>query len=374
MTTYIWQHSTWPYFQWNADEIVVPLAQARKKQGAIAAQAKDFGLQEQAALYVEEILTSAAIEGEAIDPDSIRSSVARRLGLSTAGLPTPRQGVDGFVAALMEATRNFTEALTADRLFSWHAGLFPTGYSGTNKITVAQWRQGSLPMQVISGSMGKERVHYEAPPANRVAQEMKRFLAWWNKKNPDEDGLIQAAIAHLWFVTVHPFEDGNGRLARVITDMTLARDERTSKRLYSLSAQILENRKAYYAVLEATQKGKGDITEWIKWFLTTFERSLDRSQTHIDKAVFIGEFHKRHADTDLNERQWKVIRKLLEHLPADFEGGLTNRKYVSITGTTSESSKRDIKDLVEKSILLRNEKGGRSTSYRLNRELPPFSR
>lgn len=224
------------------------------------------------------------------------------------------------------------------------------------------------PMRVISGSMGKEKVHFEAPPSKEVPKEMRMFLKWFNGDS-ESDGLIRAAIAHFWFITIHPFEDGNGRIARAITDMALAQDEKLSKRVYSISSQIMTDKKKYYDILEKNQKGDGDITGWLQWFLNMFIKSVENSKSLILKAIFVGDFYKFHAETIFNERQQKVIKKLLEHLPSDFTGGLTNKKYVSMTKTSPESAKRDIADLLNKRILLSNEGKGRSTSYRLNRDL-----
>lgn len=367
MKKYIWQSPTWPHFTWDIEEILSALSHARKAQGYILAQAQFLGLQEQANILVEEVFMTSAIEGELLNKTSIRSSVARRLGLPTADLPDIERSSDGVVAVLIDATTNFDSPLETPRLFGWQAGLFPTGFSGINKIQVGGWRTSLTPMRVISGPMGKEKIHYEAPPSKKIPSEMKKFLSWWNSLPEDLDGLVRAGIAHFWFITIHPFEDGNGRIARAITDMALAQDELDPRRLYSLSTQIVKEKSKYYEILERTQKGDGDITLFLKWFLEMFTRSISNSKEVIEKAVFIGEFYRSHAETSLNDRQRKVIKKLLEHLPDDFSHGLTNQKYVSMTKTSPETAKRDIKDLVEKEILVQNEAGGRSTSYRLKR-------
>lgn len=365
MVKYIWQNPTWPKFSWNSNEIISLLSKAKKAQGLIIGQTQFLNLDDQADIIVEETFATSAIEGESLDRNSIRSSVAKRLGLPTAGLPEVKQNSDGVVEILMDATINHIGPLNELRLFGWQAALFPTGFSGIHKINVGKWRLGKNPMEVVSGPMGREKVHYVAPPSSQVSKDMTKFLNWWNSPPKDLDGLLRAAIAHFWFVSIHPFEDGNGRIARVITDMALAQDEKTSIRLYSLSTQIMKEKKIYYNILESTQKGKGDITEWLKWFLEMFLRSLENSKNLIEKSIFIGNFYSHFSETALNERQKKVIKKLLEHFPEGFKGGLTNQKYSSITKISSETAKRDIKDLVKKGILSRNEGGGRSISYRL---------
>lgn len=366
MGQYIWKRKEWPKFRWRSDELLGVLGRARKAQGKIMAQAELAGIETQAHVLVEEAFTTSAIEGEKLDRNSIRSSVARRLGLPTAGLPKVHRDTDGLVEILLNATTEYTSALTGQRLHSWHAALFPTGYSGMYKILVGAWRKKTEPMQVISGPMGKEKVHYEAPPHKILSNEMKEFLQWWKNPPLDLDGIIRAAVAHLWFVTIHPYEDGNGRLARAITDMALAQDEKTGIRLYSLSAQIMEERENYYNILEKTQKGELDITEWLKWFLGMFERALNGSQDIVNRTTTIAKFWQTYDRGELNERQIKAIQRLLEAEPAGFEGGLTNRKYRSLTKTTPETAKRDLADLETKGVLKRNPGKGRSASYSLN--------
>lgn len=368
MAKYIWQKPNWPDFHWKAEQILLNLSQAKKNQGFVLGQAQFLELKHHAEFLVEETLATSAIEGEMLDKNGIRSSVARRLGLPTAGLSGPKRNGDGVVEMLLDATQRYNKPLSQGRLFGWQSSLFPTGFSGIDKITVGAWRKGDEPMRVVSGSMGKEIVHYEAPPSKKVSKEMEQFLKWWNTKDIGVDGLIRAGIAHLWFVTIHPFDDGNGRIARAITDMALAQDESNSMRTYSLSSQILKEREDYYEILEKTQKGNGDITEWLQWFLGMFARGLDNSRSIIERSIFIGKFYS-HYGTALNERQGKVLKKMLEVYPEEFTGGMTNQKYVSITRVSSETAKRDIKDLVDKKIFLQNEGGGRSTSYRLNGEL-----
>lgn len=368
MTKYVWQYPTWPNFYWSAEDLIKPLAAARKIQGHILAQAKFLQLKEQAEILIEETMATSAIEGEKLDLDGVRSSVAKRLGLSTAGLSHTKRNADGVVEVLMDATTNHVRKLIDERLFGWQAALFPTGYSGIDKINVGSWRTGIEPMQVISGGLGKTKIHFEGPPSKVVSKEMKTFFKWWNNPPSSLDGILRAAIAHFWFVTIHPFDDGNGRIARALTDMALAHDEKTSMRLYSLSSQIIKERKIYYDVLEQTQKGKGEITEWLKWFLEMFTRSIEHSNKLIEKAIFVGKFYEYCESKGLNDRQKKVIKKMLETYPEDFLGGLTNSKYVSMTKISPETAKRDMKDLVDKKILLQDAGGGRSTNYQLNKK------
>jgi len=363
MVQYIWQASSWPEFRWDSSELLRPLGKARQAQGELLAKAEFFDLSMQAEVLTEEAFTTAAIEGELLNRDSVRSSVARRLGLPTAGLPAVERHIDGLVEMLIDATRNHAEPLTASRLKGWQAALFPTGYSGMNKIVVGDWRRGNAPMEVISGPIGKEKVHYEAPPAAAVAEEVERYLAWFRTTRDIGDGLIRSAVAHFWFVTIHPFQDGNGRIARAMADMALAQDENSDCRLYSMSAQIKAERDDYYHVLERTQKGSGDITEWIVWFLTCLDRAILRSDSEIRKAMHKARLWQHITHLGLNERQRKVVNRLFEAGPGGFEGGLTNRKYRGITKTTRETAKRDMSDLVTKGILVKKPGGGRSSSY-----------
>ena len=368
MVKYVWQASTWPHFNWDSERLLHPLGEARKAQGKILGLADFFELEAQAEVLTEEAITTSAIEGERLDRAAVRSSVARRLGLPTAGLPSAERHVEGLVDMLLDATRNHADALTAQRLKGWQAALFPTGYSGITKIITGDWRSGEVPMRVVSGPVGKETVHYEAPPAENVDKMMAEFLEWFQAPRGKLDGLARSAIAHFWFVSVHPFEDGNGRIARTIADMALAQDEQTDCRMYSMSAQIDAERSDYYDVLERTQKGEGDITEWVVWFLECLERAIRRSDAEIHKATEKARMWQELARLDLNERQKKAINKLFESGEGGFEGGLTNRKYVGMTHTSRETAKRDIADLVVKGVLTRNPGGGRSSSYRLSRQ------
>ena len=366
---YIWQKNSWPSFFWDADKLFLSFSHARKKQGGIQARSDFFELKEQSEIALDEALTTSKIEGETLDRNAIRSSIARRLGLPTAGLPEADRKSDGLVEMVMDATRNFQKPLTADRLRGWQAGLFPTGYSGIVKIRTGSFRTVEQPMRIISGAMGKERIHFEAPPASLVKKEIDMFLNWWNRPPAGLDGLIRAGIAHFWFVTIHPFEDGNGRVARALTDMAIAQDEQSGKRMYSLSSSIVNDRKRYYGLLEKAQKGDGDLTDWLDWFFRTFSASIDYSTGMIEKALFLQKFYKKTAGIGLNDRQRKVLKKLLDIFPEDFSGGLTNKKYTVITKTSTETAKRDLKDLVTKGILHYGDAGGRSTYYLLNRRI-----
>jgi Fic family protein len=362
---YIWQKENWPNFKWDSASLIGLLGQARKAQGKVIAQADFIGLEHQAKILVEEAFTTSAIEGEKLDRDSIRSSVAKRLGLPTAGLPTSEQVVDGLVSILTDATSNHDSPLDEKRLFGWHAALFPTGYSGFHQIVVANWRKDKEPMQVVSGPENRRKVHFEAPPSRQVREEMKLFLKWWNHTS-NIDGVLRAGLAHFWFVTIHPFDDGNGRLARALTDMALAQDEKTGRRLYSLSSQINRERNDYYDVLEKSQKGTCDITDWLSWYLGLFTRAVDASKETIDLALAVAKFWKEHSQTGMSERQLKVVTRLLEAGPKGFEGGMTNRKYVNLTKVSPETAKRDLKELSEKGILQQNDGRGRSVSYSIN--------
>ena len=368
---YIWQAPSWPEFRWDSNALLRFLGDCRFRQGSLLAQMRELGFevqqQAQAEVLIEEALKTSEIEGESLDPNAVRSSVARRLGLPSAGLPAIRnQHADGMVEILLDATMNHDKRLTAERLFGWHAALFPTGYSGLHKIRFAGWRDDRQgPMRVVSGPIGREKVHYEAPPADQLEGEMKRFFRWWEKSRNDMDGILRAGMAHLWFVAVHPFEDGNGRIARTLTDMALAQDENLSTRFYSLSSQIMAERDDYYEVLERTNREAGDITEWLKWFLGCMSRAILRSNELLSNVMQKTRFWKRYALTGLNDRQRKAINRLLEAGPCSFEGGMTNRKYANMTHISRATAQRELADLVGKGILRPNPGGGRSASYDL---------
>jgi Fic family protein len=368
---YIWRFTTWPEFQWDSTVLLKLLGDCRFQQGSLLAQTRELGFEVQqqarAEVLIEEALKTSEIEGVRLDIQAVRSSVARRLGLPSAGLPEINEPLaDGVVEILLDATQNHESRLTAERLFGWHAALFPTGYSGIHKIQVAAWRNDREgPMQVVSGPMGREKVHYQAPPADRLKNEMKRFFRWWEKSRKKMDGILRAGVAHLWFVAVHPFDDGNGRIARTITDMALAQDENLATRCYSLSSQIMAERDAYYQVLERTNKQDNDITQWLEWFLACMSRAILNSNRLLSNVMQKAHFWKGQAQTDLNDRQRKALNRLLDAGPGGFEGGLTNRKYASINHVSRATAQRELADLVKKGILLQNPGGGRSVSYDL---------
>ena len=362
---YIWQRSDWTSFTWRSDDILSLLGNCRFVQGKLLGKVIDLGLSfdahAHAEVLAEETMKTSAIEGERLDIHSVRSSVARRLGLPSAGLPVDRN-VDGIVAVIQDATMNHDEPLTVERLYGWHAGLFPTGYSGLHKIRVGSWR-GEEPMRVVSGPLGKENVHFIAPPAEKIDGEMSRFFSWWDSSRGSLEGLIRAAVVHFRFVTIHPFEDGNGRIARALTDMALAQDDGKRYRYYSLSSQIMEEREAYYDVLEKCQKGGNDITEWLVWFLECFSRAIDRSEKILSGVITKANFWRNHAQATLNERQKKVINKLLDAGQGGFEGGLTNRKYAAIAKVSKPTAYRELSRLLELGMIRQNP--GRSVSYAL---------
>ena len=366
--SYIWKQEKWPNFKWQNDLLVNSLSKARFLQGKLLSKISSLGLElsqeSRCEIMIEEAVKTAAIEGQILDKEAVRSSVARRLGLSTAGLKTPDRNTEGLVDVILEATVNYKKALTAGRLKSWQASLFPTGYSGLKQIRVGEWRGEAL-MQVVSGPIGREKVHFEAPPTNRINFEMQQFLDWWTRGRGQIDGLLRAGIAHFYFVTIHPFEDGNGRIARVLTDMALAQDENLAKRYYSLSSRIMAERNAYYDILERSQKGGLDITEWLKWFLNCFIRTIKDSETAISKVLQKAAFWQKHAQTVLNKNQQKVINRLLDAGEGRFIGNLTTRKYVAMAKVSRATAYRDIVDLVEKKILKRSKSAGRSVSYEI---------
>lgn len=315
-------------------------------------------------MIVNEAVETSAVEGVDLDLDSVRSLVARHLGLPLAGLPKADRYADGVVQVLLDATVNYQKPLTTKRLMGWQAALFPTGFSGVHQIRVGKWR-GPEPMRVVSGPIGRERVHFEAPPHNKIEKEMDRFLSWWLKSYEKVDGLIKAGVAHFYFVTIHPFEDGNGRIARALTDMALAQDEKLEKRFYSLSTQIMLERNEYYDILESSQKGELDITNWLMWFLQSTERAIKNSEKIVSKVMAKASFWKKNVGIEINSRQRKVVNLLLDAGPGGFVGGLTTRKYVSIAKTSRVTAYREITDLVEKGLLKQNEGRGRNVNYDL---------
>lgn len=366
MKTFIHQQDNWPNFTWRTEKFVNLLSEARNLQGRLMGKMESLGfeLRNEALLdtLTLDVLKSSEIEGEILNPDQVRSSIAKRLGMEIAGSVDSDRNIDGVVEMMLDATQNCFKPLTADRLFDWHAALFPTGRSGMYKITVAGWRKDTTgPMQVVSGAMGKEKVHFQAPDSELVEKEMQRFLGWFNN-NDKTDFVIKAAIAHLWFVTIHPFEDGNGRIARALTDMLLARADKSNQRFYSMSAQIRQERKQYYEVLEKTQKGNLDITEWIKWFLQCLVNALNVTDSILTRVLIKADFWNKHSETIINERQKKLLNRLLD----GFEGKLTSSKWAKIAKCSKDTAIRDINDLISKDILQKEDAGGRSTSYELN--------
>jgi Fic family protein len=365
MATYIYHRDGWPQFHWTQDELADQLAAVSRHQGRLIGRMEALGLHLRAEAVLEtlteEVTKSSDIEGETLDREQVRSSLARRLGMDAAGLKTPDRNVEGVVEMMLDATQNYAAPLTAERLFGWHAALFPTGRSGMSRIVVGAWRtKESGPMQVISGPFGKEKVHYEAPTFDRLDDEMAIFLEWF-ENGPPIDPVLKAAIAHLWFVTIHPFDDGNGRIARAIADMALARSENSPQRFYSMSAQIRTERKAYYDILETTQKGDMDITGWLRWFLACLDHAFDGAEGILENVIRKARFWEALAGKKLNNRQEAMLNRLLD----GFEGKLTSSKWAIITKTSQDTASRDINDLVARNILRKDEAGGRSTSYSL---------
>ena len=360
---YIWEQPGWPNLTSDSGRLAALLGQASREQGRLLGRMQDLGfdLRREAQLrtLTEDVVRSSEIEGEKLDSNQVRSSIARRLGMDVGGLVPAGRDVEGVVEMMLDTTTNYTQPLTADRLFGWHAALFPTGRRGLQRITVGNWRDDSSgPMQVVSGPIGRQKVHYEAPPAARVPGEMDRFLNWFEAPG-NTDPLLIAGLAHLWFVTIHPFDDGNGRIARTIADMALARSERSTQRFYSMSAQIRRERNDYYTTLERTQKGTLDVSPWQEWFLSCLRRAIEGSQDTLGAVLEKARFWERFAQQSLNARQVKVLNRLLD----GFEGKLTTSKYAKLTKSSQDTAYRDILDLVERGALRKDPGGGRSTSY-----------
>ena len=364
-TQYIWQKADLRKMTWQNNAFSTLITEVSLRRGSLLGRLSMFGFKEQGDSMLdsltEEIVHSSEIEGERLNRDSVRSSVARQLGIEYDGLPKTDHYIEGVVQVMLNATQHFRDPLTLERLFGWHSALFPTGYSGMYKITVGDWRQGDEPMQVVSGAMGRQKVHYEAPPSCDVPEMMTQLLIWLDDPTLDIDPLIKAAVAHLWFVTIHPFDDGNGRLCRTLTEMLLSRADNTSKRYYSLSSEILKNRKEYYAQLEKAQHGGIDITEWIVWFLETLNRALNTALEKTEHIIDKVRFWDKHNDLQLNDRQRKVLNMLLN----GFEGKLTSSKWYKINHCSQDTATRDLNDLVKKNILKKSSEGGRSTAYEL---------
>jgi len=362
---YLYNNQNWPVFEWNSEKLLPLLAYVRNRQGKLIGKmgALGFELQNEANLEILtiEILKSTEIEGEFLDREQVRSSIAKRLGLDISGLIYSERNVDGIVDLMLDATKKYDKELTKERLFSWHASLFPAGQSGMYKIIVGNWRDDSTgPMQVVSGALGKEKVHYQAPPANQIENEMRIFFDWFNLEQ-NVDSVLKAAIAHLWFVTLHPFEDGNGRISRALSDMLLARSDEQSYRFYSMSTQIRKERNSYYDILEKTQRGSLDITNWLEWFLNSLLHSIESSEKLLEKVIYKHEFWLQNSKVSINDRQRKILNMLME----DFEGVLNTSKWAKIGKCSQDTALRDIQDLIEKGILAKPEQGGRSTNYEL---------
>jgi Fic family protein len=370
--TYIWQARDWPTWRFDLAALAQPLADVSRAQGLLMGRLTDVGmaLRDQASLsaLTEDVIKTSEIEGEQLNVESVRSSIARRLGVEIGALAPVDRHVDGVVEMVLDATANCHAPVTRDRLFGWHAALFPTGYSGLVRINVAGWRMDATgPMQVVSGPIGnsgRQRVHFEAPPADQLESETDRFLAWANSAS-NEPPLIKAGLAHLWFVTLHPFDDGNGRIARAVGDLFLARADGSPQRFYSLSAHIQRERKAYYDILEHTQKQSLDVTEWLAWFLAALHHAVDQAQHTLDAVLARTQFWQRWlapGSAPLNERQVKLVNRLLD----GFEGKLTSSKWAVIAKCSPDTALRDITDLLARGVLRKSDAGGRSTSYELN--------
>lgn len=362
---YIYNNPNWPNFEWNSEKLLPLLSLVRNKQGLLIGKMSvlGFDLRNEANLQIltQEIVKSTEIEGEILDKEQVRSSVARRLGLEISGLVNSERNVDGIVDLMLDAITNYDKELSKERLFSWHASIFPEGRSGMYNIKAGSWRDDSTgPMQVVSGALGKEKVHYQAPPAETLEKEMQQFIRWFNL-NQKEDFVLKAAVAHLWFVTVHPFEDGNGRISRALSDMLLARSDEQTNRFYSMSTQIRKERNSYYEILEKTQKGAMDITNWLEWFLNCLLHSIENSEKLLEKIIFKHSFWIKHTGLTINDRQRKVLNLLMD----DFEGALSTTKWAKIGKCSQDTALRDIQDLMEKGILMKSPQGGRSTNYEL---------
>lgn len=363
MATYIHQLNQWPRFHWEQEELINLLAEVRQLQGKLLGKVEllGFDLKDEANLetLIQDIVKTSEIEGEVLNPELVRSSIAVRLGLDNLGIEHSNRNIDGIVDMMLDATQTFNKSLSEERLYGWHSALFPTGRSGMYKIEVAKWRTGD--MQVVSGGMGREKVHFEAPSPKKLEKEMQEFINWFNQEE-SLDSIIKAGISHLWFVTIHPFDDGNGRIARSITDMQLSKSDGVNQRFYSMSSRINAEKKSYYTILERTQKGDLDITNWLKWFLECLKGAIIDSNFIIDKVVRKHQFFVNNVSKITNERQRLILTKLLD----GFDGNLTSSKYAKIAKTSPDTALRDIKDLVEKGILVKSDSGGRSTNYILN--------
>ena len=370
---YIYEHNGWPRFTWDSEKIIDSLALVRNAQGRLIGKLEALGFENLSDANLEtltlDVMKSTEIEGEILSREQVRSSLARRLGIEISDEVSSSRDIEGIAELTLDATRNFLSELTKDRLFGWHSALFPAGRSGLYKIVVGTWRDGSQgPMQVVSGGAGRERVHFEAPSVTLIPREMQEFITWYNSTDSG-DSILKAAVAHLWFVTLHPFEDGNGRIARALTDMLLARSDGIPQRFYSMSAQIMNQRKGYYQILEQTQIGSLDITPWLAWFLSCLHDAIKNADILLDKVVKKYRFWQKAKEKNLNMRQQKMVNLLLD----DFKGVLNVSKWAKIMQTSTDTALRDIVDLVEKGILVKGEEGGRATHYSLIDEIEPFT-
>lgn len=362
---YIYERKDWPEFKWDQAGLATLLAETRHSQGRLLGRMEEqgFQLREEATLetLTHDVVKTSEIEGEKLDAQQVRSSLARRMGMDIGGLPPTDRNVEGIVEIMLDATRNYKDPVTSERLFAWHAALFPTGRSGMRRIVAGAWRtKESGDMQIVSGPIGRETIHFEAPAHDVLTKEMARFIKWGNAPST-VDPVLKSALAHFWFVTIHPFEDGNGRIARVIADLMLARSEGTPQRFYSMSSQIQRERNDYYRVLERSQKGDLDITAWMEWYLNCLKRAIGASEKILAAVLIKASFWKAHANEPFSERQRKVINRLLD----GFEGKLTSSKWAKLTNCSQDTALRDITDLLDRRILKKDEAGGRSTSYEL---------
>ena len=360
---YIWRHQEWPKFKWDYEALLEPMNRLSRLHGLLYGRMSMLGFEEKSnsllSAMSEELISSSEIEGVMLSPNSVRSSIARRLGIEDDGMLAEDHYVEVLVDVMLDAIHNCQEPLTDERLFGWHAALFPMGRSGRYKITVADWRKGDEPMQVISGAFGHEKVHYEAPPSHAVPKEMSRMIQWCNSN--ELSPFIMAAVTHLWFVTIHPFDDGNGRISRTIADMFLARLDKNSGRYYSMSAEINRNKKSYYEILERTQKGDLDITEWLLWFFSCLENAIIRASELVESTLRKTSYWDKFREVATNERQRKIINRLWE----GFEGKLTSSKWAKICKCSQDTALRDINDLIKKGMLRNSGEGGRSANYLL---------
>lgn len=365
---FIWQQPGWPALQYDRARIGVEVALARRAQGVVEGKLAALGFEQRQQLaaeaWTQEAMATAAIEGERLDLQAVRSSVARRLGVADLQSAHAPRHIDGLLDIMDDAVGQATSALTHERLQAWQAALFPTGFSGMRKIGVGVYRQNAEPMQIVSGRAGHETVHYEAPPSVAVLTEMGQLLAWFNA-SAEPERFIQAALAHLWFETIHPFEDGNGRVGRVLIDLVLARDAGAASRLIRISQQLLEQREAYYAALAQAQHGSLDVTDWVVWFVAQIRLACEQASIVMDQLLAKARFWSAHRDKDLGARQRKVVNTLLDAGPGGFEGAMSTQKYASLAATSRATASRELIELVALGLLC-SAGAGRSTRYYIN--------